>query len=51
MEFKLQSFSTPLRVTRIANIHYFEFTHQYHTESDSHNEEPYSCASQRIRVP
>ena len=37
MEFKLQSFSTPLRVTRIANIHYFEFTHQYHTESDSHN--------------
>lgn len=37
MEFKLQSFTTPLRVTRIANIHYFEFTHQYHTESDSHN--------------
>ena len=37
MEFKLQSFATPLRVTRIANIHYFEFTHQYHTESDSHN--------------
>ena len=37
MEFKLQSFSTPLRVTRIANIHYFEFTRQYHTESDSHN--------------
>lgn len=37
MEFKLQPFATPLRVTRIANIHYFEFTHQYHTESDSHN--------------
>lgn len=37
MEFKLQSFATPLRITRIANIHYFEFTRQYHTESDSHN--------------
>lgn len=37
MKFKLQTFSTPLRVSRIANIHYFEFTRQYHTESDSHN--------------
>lgn len=37
MEYKLQPFSTPLRVPRIANIHYFEFTHQYHTLADSHN--------------
>lgn len=37
MEFKLQPFATPLRVHRIANIHYFEFTRQYHTVSDAHN--------------
>ena len=37
MDFKLQSFETPLVVTRIANIHYFEFTNEYHTFNDSHD--------------
>ena len=37
MDFILKSFETPVVVSRIANVHYFEFTNQYHTESDSHN--------------
>ena len=37
MEYKLQQFDTPLRITRIANVHYFEFTRQYHTFDDAHN--------------
>jgi len=37
MEFVLKNFDTPVTVTRIANVHYFEFTNQYHTVSDSHN--------------
>jgi len=36
MEFKLQEFSAPLSVSRLANIHYFEFTGQYHTFDDAH---------------
>ncbi len=36
MEFKLKKFETVLRVTHIANIHYFEFTRQYHTFQDKH---------------
>ena len=36
MQFKLQSFDTPLTVSRIANIHYFEFTNKYHTRKDKH---------------
>lgn len=36
MDFKLQSFDTPLAVSRIANIHYFEFTKEYHTVDDAH---------------
>lgn len=36
-DFKLQDFSTPLCVTRLANIHYFEFTSEYQTYNDSHN--------------
>ena len=37
MEFKLQEFKTPLVITRIANVHYFEFTSEYQTIDDSHN--------------
>ena len=37
MEFKLQEFTTPLVITRIANVHYFEFTSEYQTIDDSHN--------------
>lgn len=37
MNFKLNGIETPIVVSRIANIHYFEFTDKYHTEKDSHN--------------
>lgn len=37
MNFKLKSFDIPLNVTRIANVHYFEFVNTYHTISNSHN--------------
>ncbi len=37
MDFKLQPFDTPLTVSRIANIHYFEFTKEYHTFNDAHD--------------
>lgn len=37
MEFKLKRFEKALEVTRIANIHYFEFTKQYHTFKDRHS--------------
>ncbi len=37
MEFKLQPLGTPLSVTHIANVHYFEFTKNYQTVGDSHN--------------
>ena len=36
MEFKLKRFENVLRVSHIANIHYFEFTKQYHTFRDKH---------------
>lgn len=36
MEFKLKSFNNVINVTRLANIHYFEFTNQYHTYRDTH---------------
>ena len=32
MEFKLKRFEKQIEVSRIANIHYFEFTGKYHTE-------------------
>lgn len=35
-EFKLKSFVTSLTVTRMANIHYFEFTKEYSTFKDRH---------------
>ena len=37
MSYTLKNFITPVIVTGIANIHYFEFTNQYHTTSASHN--------------
>lgn len=37
MEFKLLDFDTPMVVSRIANVHYFEFTSEYQTIDDSHN--------------
>lgn len=37
MNFKLQKFNTPMNVSRIANIHYFEFTNRYQTRDDSHS--------------
>ncbi len=36
MKFKLKRFETALTVSRIANIHYFEFAKQYHTFKDTH---------------
>ncbi|MBE6696046.1 MAG: helix-turn-helix transcriptional regulator [Ruminococcaceae bacterium] len=36
MEFKLKDFKTDVNVTRMANIHYFEFVKKYHTFEDRH---------------
>jgi len=36
LEFKLKRFENALTVSRIANMHYFEFTKQYHTFKDKH---------------
>ena len=36
MEFKLKKFDSVISVTRIANIHYFEFTREFHTLKDRH---------------
>lgn len=36
MVFKLKKFNTDINVTRLANIHYFEFLNEYHTAADSH---------------
>ncbi len=36
MEFKLKEFQIDISVPRIANLHYFEFTKQYHTAKDTH---------------
>ena len=37
MYFNLKNFDTPITVTKLANIHYFEFTEKYHTEDDAHD--------------
>jgi len=37
MNYKLKNFITPVSVSRIANLHYFEFINEYHTTDDSHN--------------
>lgn len=36
MDFKLKEFDIALKVTRLANIHYFEFPNEYRTKTDSH---------------
>lgn len=36
MKFVLKDFKIDLNITRLANIHYFEFTPNYHTHDDSH---------------
>ncbi len=36
MEYKLKSFESVIDVKKIANIHYFEFTKQFHTLKDRH---------------
>lgn len=36
MEFKLKKFKQVINVSRIANIHYFEFTNKYRTFKDNH---------------
>lgn len=37
MKFKLKRFNIQLNITRIANVHYFEFINGYHTIVNSHN--------------
>ena len=37
MEFVLKKFKSEIKVTRLANVHYFEFTPSFHTTDDSHN--------------
>ncbi len=36
MKFKLKTFDDVIRITRIANIHYFEFTNRFRTQEDRH---------------
>ena len=36
LQFKLKTIQYDLNITRIANVHYFEFISNYHTESDYH---------------
>ena len=37
MEFVLKNFKKEIAVQRLANIHYFEFTKNFHTKDDSHD--------------
>ncbi len=37
MEFKLKSFNEVLKVSKLANIHYYEFTKKYNTNKNNHN--------------
>jgi AraC-like DNA-binding protein len=37
MDFILHTFKKAISVSRIANIHYFEFTPNYHTHNDAHD--------------
>ncbi len=36
MNYKLKDFEMAVNVTKIANLHYFEFTNEYHTKKDTH---------------
>lgn len=37
MEYKLKNFLQPVKVNKLANIHYFEFTEEFHTKKDCHS--------------
>ena len=37
MEFVLKNFKKEIIVTKLANVHYFEFTNNFHTKDDSHD--------------
>ncbi len=37
LKFKLQNLETSINISRVANVHYFEFTPLYHTTDDAHN--------------
>ena len=37
MEFVLKNFKKEIVVSKLANVHYFEFTKNFHTKDDSHN--------------
>ena len=37
MDFKLQKFEIPMEVTSFANVHYFEFTKEFHSKENSHD--------------
>lgn len=37
MDFVLKNFKSEIKVTRLANVHYFEFTPKFHTTDDSHD--------------
>ena len=37
MDFKLQKFEVPMEVTAFANVHYFEFTKEFHSKENSHD--------------
>ena len=37
MQYLLKNFITPVTVSRMANLHYFEFINEYHTVDDSHD--------------
>lgn len=37
MQFVLKSFKSQIKIKRLANIHYFEFTPNYHTLNDTHD--------------
>lgn len=37
MEYKLKKISQPVKVSKLANIHYFEFLNQFHTKKECHS--------------
>lgn len=37
MQFTSYPFETPVQITRLVNLHYFEFTNDYHTQKDRHD--------------
>ena len=37
MEFKLLNFDVPMEISRIANVHYFEFKNEYSPSSNDCN--------------